>query len=56
MAKVKHPVLRGVVRSVPDKDVDAWVEQGWVRESPPRPRTRARPYQFPKTPRSATTR
>lgn len=55
MATVKHP-RTGDLLTVPDADLDDWLEQGWVDAAPapvePAPSAR----EHTKTPRSATTR
>lgn len=30
MTLVKHPAIDGAVKDVPDEDVEAWLEQGWL--------------------------
>ena len=34
MARVKHPVIDGLVMDVPDGRLDEWVAAGWVEDRP----------------------
>jgi hypothetical protein len=32
MTMVKHPAIERAVKDVPEEDVQAWLEQGWLLE------------------------